>query len=390
MPTADRISLNTATLREQWSLAECIEGCQRHGLGGISPWRDKLHEMGVTKAAKAIRAAGLEVSGLCRGGWYTAEGALTQAVKDDNRRAVDEAAELDAACLVMVVGGLPDGSRDLDNARAIVEEGLAEIGLVSSLFDPAKLAPQNVTYFTPFVNSDARFVGDMMDRLQMSDPTMKAAWEANGLEYLGGAIGIDDYLLMTNFPVASIADLQGKKIGAPGPAVNWLEGTGAVGVSGNLTTYYNEIKTGVYDGVIVFASAALPGKLHEVAPYITRVGFGAQYAGGLAANKDWFDGLPAEVQAALKAAAKADAAAYQQDLDASVTKFIGLMQDQGATVTEVDQAFREQWAVGMDNVAKLWAEQLDSEGKAGTAVLKAYMDTMRAAGATPVRNWDQE
>ena len=60
--------------------------------------------------------------------------------------------------------------------------------------------------------------------------------------------------------------------------------TGAVGVSGNLTTYYNEIKTGVYDGVIVFASAALPGKLYEVAPYITKIGFGAQYAGGIAAN----------------------------------------------------------------------------------------------------------
>ena len=271
-----------------------------------------------------------------------------------------------------------------------VEEGLAEIGLVSSLFDPAKLAVQNVTYFTPFVSSDSTAVSTWMDTLQDSNADMKASWHENGLEYLGGGIGIDDYLLMTNFPVSSIADLSGHKIAAPGPAVNWLKGTGAVGVSGNLTTYYNEIKTGVYDGVIVFASAALPGKLHEVAPYITKVGFGAQYAGGLAANKDWFDGLPAEVQAALKAAAKADAAAYQQDLDASVTKFIGLMQDQGATVTEVDQAFREQWAVGMDNVAKLWAEQLDSEGKAGTAVLKAYMDTMRAAGATPVRNWDQE
>jgi TRAP-type C4-dicarboxylate transport system substrate-binding protein len=195
---------------------------------------------------------------------------------------------------------------------------------------------------------------------------------------------------MTNFPVNSIADLAGHKIGAPGPAVNWLKGSGAVGVSGNLTTYYNEIKTGVYDGVIVFASAALPGKLHEVAPYITKIGFGAQYAGGLAANKDWYDGLPAEVQAALKAGAKADAVAYQADLDASVTKFLGIMQDQGATVTEVDQAFRAQWAAGMDNVAKLWADQLDSEGKNGTAVLKAYMDTMRAAGATPVRNWDQE
>lgn len=271
-----------------------------------------------------------------------------------------------------------------------VEEGLAEIGLVSSLFDPAKLAPQNVTYFTPFVHSDARFVGELMDRLQETDPTMRAAWEANGLEYLGGAIGIDDYLLMTNFPVNSIADLAGKKIGAPGPAVNWLAGTGAVGVSGNLTTYYNEIKTGVYDGVIVFASAALPGKLHEVAPYITKVGFGAQYAGGIAANKDWYDGLDPVVQQALKAAAALDREAYHADLDTSVTKFLGLMQEQGATVSEVDQGFRDQWAAGMDNVARTWADKLDGDGIAGSQVLKTYMDTMRAAGATPVRNWDQE
>lgn len=271
-----------------------------------------------------------------------------------------------------------------------VEEGLAEIGLVSSLFDPAKLSVQNVTYFTPFVHTDAALVAAWMDQLQETNADMKASWAENGLEYLGGAIGIDDYLLMTKFPVNSIADMEGKKIGAPGPAVNWLKGTGAVGVSGNLTTYYNEIKTGVYDGVIVFASAALPGKLHEVAPYITKIGFGAQYAGGLAANKDWYDSLPANVQKALKDAAVADRIAYHADLDASVAKFLGIMQSQGATVTEVSQEMRAQWAAGMDNVAKVWAAKLDSEGKAGSAVLKSYMDTMRAAGATPVRNWDQE
>ena len=63
MLTADRISLNTATVRAQWNLAQCIEGCQRHGIGGIAPWRDKLQEMGAVQAGKAIRAAGLEVSG---------------------------------------------------------------------------------------------------------------------------------------------------------------------------------------------------------------------------------------------------------------------------------------------------------------------------------------
>jgi TRAP-type C4-dicarboxylate transport system substrate-binding protein len=271
-----------------------------------------------------------------------------------------------------------------------VEEGLAEIGLVSSLFDPAKLSVQNVTYFTPFVSSDSTLVANWMDELQQTNEDMKASWAANGLEYLGGAIGIDDYLLMTSFPINSIADLEGRKIGAPGPAVNWLKGTGAVGVSGNLTTYYNEIKTGVYDGVIVFASAAVPGKLYEVAPYITRIGFGAQYAGGIAANKDWYDGLSPAVQKVLKDAAIENRRAYLNDLDATVTKFLEIMQDKGATVTEVDQAFRKEWAAGMDNVAKQWAERLDGEGVAGTAVLKAYMDTMRAAGARPVRNWDQE
>lgn len=120
----ERLSLNTATVRAQWSLGECIDGCQRHGIGGIAPWRDKLHEMGVTEAAKAIRRAGLRVSGLCRGGWFTERGVLDQDVIDDNRRAVDEAAELDADCLVMVVGGLAKDSRDLPRAWALVEEGL--------------------------------------------------------------------------------------------------------------------------------------------------------------------------------------------------------------------------------------------------------------------------
>lgn len=271
-----------------------------------------------------------------------------------------------------------------------VEEGLAEIGLVFNLFDPAKLAVQNVTYFTPFVSRDSNLIAELMDDLQENNADMKASWAENGLQYLGGAVSLDDYLLMTTFPVNNIADLKGRKIGAPGPAVNWLGGTGAVGVSGNLTTYYNEVKTGVYDGVIVFASAALPGKLHEVAPYVTKIGFGAQYAGGFAANKDWFDGLDSKVQQALFNAAKIESAAYQEDLDASVTKFLGIMATQGATIKEVDDAFRKEWAAGMENVAKIWATKLDADGKAGTAVLSAYMDKMRAAGAVPVRDWDKE
>jgi sugar phosphate isomerase/epimerase len=122
------LSLNTATVKEAWDLAACIEGCARHGIPGISPWRDVLHAMGVERAARAIRDAGLDVSGLCRGGMFPAPDAAGRAAAiEDNKRAIDEAQVLGAACLVMVCGGLPPGSRDLPGARAMVRDGLGAI-----------------------------------------------------------------------------------------------------------------------------------------------------------------------------------------------------------------------------------------------------------------------
>ena len=271
-----------------------------------------------------------------------------------------------------------------------VEAGLAEIGICQSLFDPAKLAVQNVTYYTPFVSDDPRVVSELIDQLHKDDPRMTAAYDDNNVVYLGAPIGIDDYLLMTTFPVSSLADLDGKKIAAPGPAINWLSGTGAVGVSGNLTTYYNELKTGVYDGVIVFASAALPGKLHEVAPFITRAGLGAQFAGGLCANKDWYEGLPEDVQAALHTGADGSREWYLSALESAVTDAFKVMGDNGATINDASDEMRKSWATGMDNAAKSWAEGLDEQGIAGTEVLALYMDAMRDAGAVPLRNWDEE
>jgi sugar phosphate isomerase/epimerase len=125
MPDAARVSLNTATVRAQWSLRQCIEGCTRHGIGGIAPWRDKLAECGVAEAARMIADHGLHVSGLCRGGMFPAADAPgLQAALDDNRRAVDEAVAIGAACLVLVVGGMPAGSKDLALARRQVEDGI--------------------------------------------------------------------------------------------------------------------------------------------------------------------------------------------------------------------------------------------------------------------------
>ncbi|WP_091940695.1 sugar phosphate isomerase/epimerase family protein [Propionivibrio dicarboxylicus] len=127
-PPAEKLSLNTATVKTQWRLDQIIEGCARHDIRGISPWRDQVAEIGLSRAAKMIRDHGLSVTGYCRGGMFPAIDKAGQlAALDDNYRAVDEALEIGAACLVLVVGGMPKGSKDIDGARQQVHDGIASL-----------------------------------------------------------------------------------------------------------------------------------------------------------------------------------------------------------------------------------------------------------------------
>lgn len=133
-PDPSLLSLNTATVRAQWTLPEIIDGCVRHGIGRIAPWRDQVAKAGLADTARRIRDAGLVLSGYCRGGMFpAADAAGLAAARDDNRRAVDEALALGAPCLVLVVGGLPKdaadrpASKDLAAARAMVRDGIATL-----------------------------------------------------------------------------------------------------------------------------------------------------------------------------------------------------------------------------------------------------------------------
>ncbi len=112
-----RLSLNQRTTAS-WSLPEAVEGCVEAGLGAIGVWREQLAEVGFDEGCRLVAEAGLRVSSLCRGGFFTAsDPAEAQAAEVSNREAIDEAAGLSAATLVLVAGGLPPGDRDLEAAR---------------------------------------------------------------------------------------------------------------------------------------------------------------------------------------------------------------------------------------------------------------------------------
>jgi sugar phosphate isomerase/epimerase len=128
------LSLNTATVRKQGDLVQIVEACARHGIRAIDPWRDQVAHVGLDRAVRAVRDAGLELSGYCRGGMFTSDGARRSEVRDDNRRCVDEAKALGASCIVLVVGGLPQYSRpgsaaskDIAAARGQVHDAIGEM-----------------------------------------------------------------------------------------------------------------------------------------------------------------------------------------------------------------------------------------------------------------------
>jgi sugar phosphate isomerase/epimerase len=120
------ISLNLATTRQVWGFAEAVDGCLKAGITAISPWRDQIAAIGLNEAARIVRDNKIQVTGVCRGGMFPAETAAgRQAQIDDNLHAIDEAAALNADCLVLVVGGLPGSSKDLPGARQMVTDGIA-------------------------------------------------------------------------------------------------------------------------------------------------------------------------------------------------------------------------------------------------------------------------
>lgn len=170
------LSINTATVRRQrgqdWGLLDILDACAARGIRAVSPWRDQVAAAGLDAVAQRLSSHGLELSGYCRGGLFTyTDAASRQAVRDDNRRALDEACTLGAPCLVLVVGGLPGAlagrpaHKDIASARAQVTEGIA------ALLDDARSRrmPLAIEPLHPMYAADRACINTLAQALDVCD-----------------------------------------------------------------------------------------------------------------------------------------------------------------------------------------------------------------------------
>jgi TRAP-type C4-dicarboxylate transport system substrate-binding protein len=269
-----------------------------------------------------------------------------------------------------------------------IEEGIADMGFVGTIFEAPKMPLHNVTYMTPFGTENIFYVVDIMHELQSKIPALAQEWSKHNQINLGGA-ALDTYGILTNFPVNTVDDVDGHKIAAPGPSANWLKGTGGVPVASNLNEYYNGIKTGVFEGTLTFMTAAMAIKVYEVAPSICMVNFGAQFAGGLSINKDVFESFPPYMQKIFIDVGKGYNEKLAEAQAARAKKAMETMEQGGAKVVYLSDAERKRWADKLPNVPMEWAESMEAKGLPGKAMLQGYLDGLRARGVKLVRDWDK-
>lgn len=285
---------------------------------------------------------------------------------------------------IEVYGGALSKYRD---SLETVTIGLADVGWVGTLWEPAKMPLQNITYYLPFITDDLNLLVATFNRIHAELPGAREAWRKHNQVFLG-ASGVDTYHLLTRFPVRSLDDLRGRKILAPGPSAVWLHGTGSVPVNGALTSYYTQLKTGVADGVVSVLSGAHPYRIHEVAPYITLIGIGAQITGGLSVNLDTWNRLPPATRKILRElgreTSELSAAETKRRYDGALSAMIA----DGAIVTTLPADEKQKWIDGLPEYGRQWVARNERKGLPAQAMLNLLMDGIRAAGVQPQRDWD--
>jgi TRAP-type C4-dicarboxylate transport system substrate-binding protein len=261
-----------------------------------------------------------------------------------------------------------------------VRDNILDIGGFCFCFEPSKLPLHAFQVMLPFGTMKPTQSLKIAQEVYAQVPYMAEVFEKEFNQKLLARIADGGYNLGTSFEWNTVDDLKGQKLAGAGLNLKWLEYAGATPVQSALPDAYTSMKTGVYNGWIMFPSAWVSLKLYEPGPYYTKIGFGSITWHGLTINMDTWNRLPADVQEILLEVAKdfeeqtgsVNEAKYDKDID----KLIEL----GTQVRELPADVRADWANSLTEWPQIKADELDAQGLPASQVLKLTLETAEKLG----------
>lgn len=269
-----------------------------------------------------------------------------------------------------------------------VEENISQMGLIVKNFEESKLALEQYAAMVPFSGETDEDIISIDSNLRKMVPTMNDSYTKNGQTFLISGVS-PMYDLFTKFPVKSIDDIKGKKIGVSGVLGQWLRGTGAVVVTSAMTESYTSIRSGVYDGYPISIGLSFPFKTYEAAKQYTPMNFGVSTGTAITMNTKVWNSFPKYVREIFMDVAQ-KWPHWQVATDRKkLAKFSMIMKKKGVKFGSISRNERVRWANAMPNISKEWAKRQDAKGLPGTAVLTAYFSELKRVKAKGLRDWSK-
>ncbi len=262
-----------------------------------------------------------------------------------------------------------------------VQIGILDIGAFCVCFEPAKLFLHNFQYFVPFGPQDAQEGIRISREVYDLNPWLVEQLEERYGQRLLAVNGFDNYHLGSSVAWETLDDLRGVKVAGAGPNLPWLELAGVIPVQSTLPDGYMSLQTGVYSGWLMFPSSYFAYKFHEPAPYYTLIGFGAM--GGaviMTINSRSLERLPADVRQIVEEVGREYEVQAAKELDVRQIAGLESLRAAGATVRDLPNGVRQEWAQSLSDFPNRMAKEADSRGMPGTAILRSYIELITQSG----------
>ncbi len=267
-----------------------------------------------------------------------------------------------------------------------VQSGIIDVGGFCFCFEPSNLPLHAFQVMLPFGTMDPVTSVKLARAVYDKVPYMGKVFEDKYNQVLIGLIADNGYNLSTTFEWNTVSDLKGRKLAGAGLNLKWLEYAGAVPVQSSLPEAYTSLQTGVYNGWIMFPSGVVNFKLHEVAKVYTEIGFGAITWHGLTINKAKWNRLPADVKAIIAEVGREYEARTGTVNKENYPKQLEQLKAAGATVRQLPDSVRVDWANSLKGWPQERANDLDKSGMPGSQVLKIAVEEAEKLGHKwPVR-----
>jgi TRAP-type C4-dicarboxylate transport system substrate-binding protein len=267
-----------------------------------------------------------------------------------------------------------------------VQSGIIDVGGYCFCFEPSNLPLHAFQVMLPFGTMDPVVSVKLARAVYDKVPYMSKVFEDKFSQTLIALIADNGYNLGTTFDWNKVSDIKGQKLAGAGLNLKWLEYAGATPVQSSLPESYTAMKTGVYNGWIMFPSGYLNYKLYEVGKYYTEIGFGAITWHGLAVNRARWAKLPKEVQAImLEVGREYEARTGSVNLE-NYPRQIEELKKNGTVVKKLPDSVRVEWANSLKGWPQEKATELDKQGLPASQVLKlALQEAEKLGHKWPVR-----